>query len=141
MARHFVYSTLTNDQLYTNWLPPVERGSLPIKDTEVLIKGGANRATKMLITPRGVVTEVDDEQLAALEKNYDFNRHTKAGHIRVRSDEVHPEVAVAADMKQKDESAPLTPMDFPDGPDGVKITEKDDKPKKGMGDRLRSMIG
>ena len=55
------------------------------------------------------MTEITEEDYAELQKNSVFKTHEKNGFITVRHDNVHPEVAVAADMKQFDSSAPLTP--------------------------------
>ena len=111
MARNFIYSTLTNAQTYTNYTPHVA-GQIPVAVEEVTIKGGANLADSHFDTPFGVMTEVTDEQMEILNRNFVFNQHKKAGYITIRTDKVDPEVAVAADMQQKDGSAPHTPNTF-----------------------------
>ena len=108
-----VFSTLANDQLYTNWIPGHD---LPIKGPSVLIKGGTGVANDRLVTPLGVVTPVSDEQLAELNKNEGFKQHLKEGFIRVQAKRADPE-KVAADMNLKDRSAPLTPADFAADPE------------------------
>lgn len=129
MSKIYVYSTLTNSQKYTNWVRGAE-GQLPQQEFSILIKGGANLsrgAFPHFETPRGVVTIITEEELAQLETNHDFNAHIKNGFVTVRKDSVDPEVAVAAGMKQQDESAPYTPnspelhkADNADGP-GLKV--------------------
>ena len=127
MAKHHVYSTLTQHQHYTNWTTPVE-GGLPQVTGKVSIKGGANLADKTLVTPHGVLTTIDDEQLEVLENNFLFKQHVKSGHIVVRKDKVDPEVAVAADMEKRDGSAPVTPESLEEltGRDAIAAKPMDD---------------
>jgi hypothetical protein len=107
-SRIYIYSTLSSDQQYTSWKPPPPGGS-PELERQVVIKGGANVASKFLVTPIGARTEVSEDDLEFLETNNVFKRHVEGGYIRVRKEKVDPEVAVAAGMKQRDQSAPLTP--------------------------------
>lgn len=107
-SRNYVFSTLANDQLYTNWEVQSTHGQDPQKLGHVLVRGGAGVANShTIVTPRGVVTEVSDDQLAHLEKNPDFQRHKANGFIRVevRSKEVDK---VAGDMNETDKSRPYT---------------------------------
>lgn len=112
----FVYTTLTNDNVYTNYAPG-PAGGVQQAAGQVLIYGGANRANKSLVTPLGVMTEVSDKDFEILQANADFQLHTKNGFITVRDDKVNAEVA-AADMKGRDKSAPLTDNDYQEG-DGL----------------------
>ena len=107
-SKYFIYSTLTADQKYTAWTTP-EKGGIPAVRRQVLIRGGTNVANKFLVTPRGVCTEVSEEDYGLLQQDHTFLLHKKNGFITVREEKVDPEVAVAADMEQKDASAPLTP--------------------------------
>lgn len=109
MAKIYVFSTLANDQMYTNW----EKGGndVPIKGFQCLIKGGTGVANKRLVTPLGVATEITDEELGELEKNPSFVDHKKNGFITVRSKKAEAE-KVATDMNLKDESAPMTNADY-----------------------------
>lgn len=107
--RHFVYSTLTNDHRYTNWTLPTSKGMLPQVETQVLIRGGANRAGNHGVTPIGVRTEVDEEQLEALKKNKSFQRHCEQKLILVFDEQQDPEEVAKKYMTAKDQSAPLTP--------------------------------
>jgi len=80
---HYVYSTLTCDNLYVDY---EKSGNLNVKSGQVLIKGGANVATEGMrnaITPHGAVTQVDDDQLELLKKNVHFNDHVERGFIKV----------------------------------------------------------
>jgi hypothetical protein len=110
----YIYSTLTNSQKYTKWSKPAEAGALPAVVHEVVVHGGANLSTgtksaPYFHTPRGVMTPIDESDLAILKENEEFQNHVKRGFISVRDDIVDPEVAVAAAMKQQDRSAPFTP--------------------------------
>ena len=111
MAKVYVFSTLANDQLYTNWLQG--GNDLPIKGHSVLIKGGTGVANDRLITPLGVSTEITDYDLEELKKNPSFLDHEKNGFITVRNKKAETE-KVASDMNLKDESAPMTNSDYKD---------------------------
>ena len=47
----YVYSTLTNDQIYTLWRPAKEEGKPNVAIKKVQIKGGHGRMGKNLVTP------------------------------------------------------------------------------------------
>lgn len=132
---HYCYSTLTNDHRYTNYKPSAPTASHNEIESEVLVMGGANRTTAQLVTPLGVRTEIDDEQYEALKKNLVFQSHLKTGLVVVRPDKVDPEVAVAADMTQRDNSAPLTPETLATSEDGPKPMEE----KPSLMDKVRKM--
>ena len=118
MSKNYVFSTLANDQLYTNWI--AGGGDIPIKGHAVLIKGGTGVANDRLITPLGVSTEITDFDLEELQKNPSFKNHEKEGFITAKAKKAEAE-KVAADMNLKDESAPLTDADY----------QKEDGPKVG----------
>jgi hypothetical protein len=107
---HYVYSTLSNSQAYTNYTKTP--ADIMIAQDPVVIAGGANVVDrKHLITPRGVMTKINDDQLAYLEQNEGFLQHKAEGHISVSSANVDVEVA-AADMAGRDTSAPLVEQDY-----------------------------
>lgn len=109
MAKSYVFSTLANDQLYTNWQVSDIQGQDPAHIGHVLIHGGAGIANaRTLYTPNGAVTEVTEEELALLEQNQDFQRHKKGGFITVRARRAEVD-AVASDMSAGDKSRPYTP--------------------------------
>jgi len=81
------------------------------KPMRVTIKGGHGVANKNLVTPRGVVTQVSDEDMQLLLDDAIFQRHMKAGFMSYDKKNVDPEKK-AASMEDKDGSAPLTPKDF-----------------------------
>jgi hypothetical protein len=109
MAKVYVFSTLANDQLYQNWNHA--GNDVPSKGHAVLIKGGTGVANQRLITPLGIMTEIDDADLEELEKNQGFKDHKDKGFITVQKKKADTE-KVAADMNLKDESAPLTDADY-----------------------------
>ena len=108
-SKIYVFSTLANDQNYTNWLKG--GGDVPIKGYSVLIKGGTGVANDRLITPMGISTEINELDLSELENNVVFQKHKASGFIVVKQKAADPE-KVAADMNRKDESAPLTEADY-----------------------------
>lgn len=106
----YVYSTLSSDVLYQNHA--AGGADLPVVVAEVLVKGGAGVANDRLITPRGVVTEITEEQAEALRANPVFAMHEKNGFVQIGEAKVDPDEA-AADMTGRDQSAPLVPEDLP----------------------------
>jgi len=121
MAKNsYVFSTLANDQQYVNWVKN-DNGNNE-KQHPVLIKGGTGVANDRFVTPLGVATEVDENQLAELKKNPCFIEHEKLGFIVVQSKKADPE-KVAADMDLKDKSAPITPSDYKEeGEEALTVT-------------------
>lgn len=106
---YFIYSTLSCDNEYRGY----KEGSkdVPSVKWSVVIKGGANIASKNLITPKGVLTTVSDEEMALLETNAQFKRHVERGFLIVEKKKVEAE-EVAKNMKKKDKSAPTVASDF-----------------------------
>lgn len=106
----YVYSTLASDVRYQNTAPG--GADLPVVVSDVLVKGGAGVANDRLITPRGVVTEITEEQAEALRANPVFAMHEKNGFVHIGDAYVDPDKA-AADMTGRDQSAPIVPEDLP----------------------------
>jgi len=107
---NYVYSTQTCGMHYAEYEKSSSKDIAKIIK-KVLIKGGHGVANKHFLTPKGVVTTVSDEDMEFLLKSEAFNRHLKAGFMSYDKKEVLPEIK-AANMKDKDGSAPLTPADF-----------------------------
>lgn len=106
----YIYSTSTNDNLYSDAVH-VEGGlQLPKVSKKVLVKGGANRSTKHLITPKGIMTSVSDEDFEFLQNNAFFKEHVKGGFLSF-SDKIVTVDEAVANMEKKDASAPKTPDD------------------------------
>lgn len=106
----YVYSTLSSDMNYTNH---AQGGAdLPQALPPVFVKGGAGVANDRLITPRGVATEITEEQAEYLRANPLFQLHESNGYVQISADNVDPDKA-AADMTGRDNSAPIVPQDLP----------------------------
>ena len=106
----YVYSTLSNDNIYASYDTSGSNKNTPILLRSILVKGGAGIATKHLITPLGVVTSVTDDELEHLKTNEVFQEHLRNGFIKIDKKKVDGEVA-AADMASRDKSAPFVPED------------------------------
>lgn len=107
-----VYSTLAVDMTYAAWRKgPDGRAIEQVHEQSVHINGGAGIASRHLITPLGVHTQITDEQAELLEADPTFRLHKANGFIRVEDDRVDVE-KVVADMTARDESAPLVPEDY-----------------------------
>lgn len=106
---NYVFSTLANDQKYQNWASGEGGNNNP--GYSVFIKGGSGVANDRLITPQGIMTQISDDDLAALEQNEVFKLHRANGHITVKARSSDPE-KIAADMNRDDPSAPRTPADY-----------------------------
>ena len=104
----YVFSTLASDVAYTNHAQG--GGDLPIDLPPVVIKGGAGVANERIVTPRGVATEVTEEQVEYLRANQVFQLHEKNGFVMVSETNGDPD-KVAADMTGRDISAPVVPQD------------------------------
>jgi hypothetical protein len=128
MSKIYVYSTLTNDQVYANYKQGPNGISVPTE--EVFIAGKANLANKHFITPRGMVTEVTAEQLSAMRQNEVFRIHEKNGFILVSESKCEVE-KVASDMQGRDQSAPLVAQDFGDDEAPVTNTDPESAPRRG----------
>ena len=101
----YVYSTLSCDQGYAIY----DKGAdgTPILNRVIHVKGQANITNKVLVTPRGVATEVSDADLETLNKDYHFSEHVKNGFITFESKKFDAD-EVAKDMTKQDRSAPKT---------------------------------
>lgn len=125
----YLYSTLSCSQRYVKYAPAVA-GGVPREERSVFVAGGANVANKNLITPRGVVTEVTDEELALLRENDLFKIHVSKGHIVVE-DRKHDVEKVIPDMEARSPDAQIEPQDYDVSgthtTDGVKVTAKKKK--------------
>lgn len=119
----YVFSTLANDQKYINWVPG--GGDVSVPGRAILIKGGAGIANDRFVTPLGVMTEVEEDEICELEANPGFQQHVKNGFITVQKRSADAE-KVAADMNRSDPSAPKTPSDYSgDGSNDLEAKPKD----------------
>jgi hypothetical protein len=113
----YVYSTATCSTAYVKYKPTSANGggaghNLVLK--KVIINGGHGLNTKHMITPKGIVTQVSDEDMEFLLQDQNFLRHVDAGFITYDKKKIDPEKK-ANNMADKDGSAPLTPADFEKG--------------------------
>lgn len=96
----------------------------------VTIKGGANVKDRFsLATPTGMVTEVTDEELAFLQANPHFQRHVKAGFMKV----MKQEKLSTKDMAEKDASAQIT--------DAEHASRSETTASAGLHDRFKGLRG
>ena len=108
---YYVYSTIATDQEYAAFAPAAPGTDLPQRIKGVLITGKAGVANRNLITPRGAVTTITDEQHARLVEDPVFRMHRDNGFVVVEHKHTAPE-AVAANMSAADPSRPKEPGDF-----------------------------
>ena len=109
----YIYSTLSNDQDYALYPNKSDPKGIPQIVKTVHVKGKANIIDKTtFVTPKGVVSEVTEEELKVLEKIQAFRDHKKAGFIKVDANEADPKKVAAADLEPKDRSAQLVAGDF-----------------------------
>lgn len=101
-----VFSRASSDTCYVEWIKG--GADLPSRGRSVIVKGGHGVATKNLLTPLGVHTEVTDEEMEILKANHVFQKHLKIGSVVVQSRKADPE-KVLKDMGAPDPSEPLTP--------------------------------
>jgi hypothetical protein len=112
-VKHYVFSTATTPVSFVEYSPHVAN-RVPTVKRKVIIKGGANRPTKHLLTPRGIATEVSAEDMDFLSKDVKFQKMVKEGFMTFASDEREID-RVVSDMKAKDNSAPGVAADFVKG--------------------------
>jgi len=106
----YVYSTLSNDQAYD------------LKDGRtVVIYGKANVADKRLMTPKGKVTKVTEDEFILLQENIVFKAHAKNGFLTGSYDEMNTERFVEANLEPADKSAQASPTTLAKVP-GAAIT-------------------
>jgi len=125
MKTLYIYSTLSADVIYQNTVPG--GADIPRVDSEVMIKGGAGVANDRLVTPRGVVTKITEQQLEQLRENAVFKVHEANGFIQVSEHSVDADAA-ASDMTGRDQSAPIVPQDLPADTQPMG-SDEDDAPK------------
>lgn len=143
--RYFVYSTLSTSMTYANYRnSATAENDMPQIESRVEIKGGAGvskAGIDRVYTPRGVVTEVTADELRQLHQNELFKRHLANRYITVDEMEVHPEVAVAKGMNQRDNSSQIVPEDFIDADENTpKPMSGPPKKRTGFIDRIMGTV-
>lgn len=151
MSRHFLYSTLTTDQLYTTWKPAGEGGSHHSVERQIMVRGGSNVPNKNLITTRGVMTEISEADFNLLmgdirdpnhpdyfkSGNHVLKKHMQNGYVSHREEKADAGEVAEAELEARDESAPITPNDPRLQQEGG--VHEAEKPT--MTERLKSMVG
>lgn len=113
----YVASTLSASVEYAGYVQ--DGNDLPQLEHRVLVKGGANIANKYFVTPRGVITEVNDEDAKFLEQHELFRLHKKNGYVEILESKPSDPDDVAANMETRDESSPLVDQDYEAAPENV----------------------
>lgn len=108
----YVFSTLASSVSYPLYGEAVAGGIRPVLD-EIKVRGGAGvvASGEGLLTPRGVVTAITEEQAAMLRKNDVFKLHEKNGFVAISADELTGDAAAAL-LEGRDHSAPVVPQDY-----------------------------
>lgn len=111
---YYIYSTATSDTKYVVYKDNKNAKEMARIDTyrdgkpmEVVIKGGANLQNKFGVTPKGVMTEVTNEEYGLLLDNDKFKKHLESGFVIAHEKEVKVEKAIE-NMQKQDKSRPLT---------------------------------
>jgi len=116
----YVYSTLTSAMVYTFYRKLDGVGN--VVEHEVRIEGGANLADKNVITPRGVMTAISEDDAALLKDHPVYKMHNANGFVTIE-DRKYDIERVVSDLTSKDASAPIVPQDFLDSDSGAKPIE------------------
>lgn len=106
----FVFSTATTSVSFVEY-GEARPNRFPEVKRRVTILGGANVPAKTLVTPRGVVTAVSEDEAAFLATNRNFAKMMANGFMTLASDDKDLERALL-DMKPKDRCAPKVAADF-----------------------------
>lgn len=116
----FIHCTLSNSQDYTIYKPLTESEKVSKPVSEIArgangkplvfhVEGGANVASKAIVTVNGVVTELSKDDVELLRRECEaFRNHEKFGFITVK--DFHR--IDTRDMEAKDKSAQLTKEDY-----------------------------
>lgn len=119
----YIYSTLSSDNdivIYGK-----NGDDKPIKTAKVTIFGKANIANKKtLITPKGVLTVLEDKEYDLIKDDFSFKKWIEKGYITVETKASDAD-NVAKNMTSKDKSAQKQSEDY----QGLKAEILDDKDK------------
>jgi len=108
--KNYVFSTLTTAVSFVQY-GPKRQGRFPETIRRVTILGGANVPAKTLVTPRGVVTAVSDDEAVFLSTNAKFAGMVKRGFLVLARNKDDLDRALL-DMVPKDGCAPKVAEDF-----------------------------
>lgn len=102
---NYVYSTASCDNQYAHY--EETGGQLPALKFVVKVAGKANITDKHFVTPKGVVTELQDWEAEFLERDPTFQQQVEAGFMKLEKRKKDPE-KVAEEMTKRDRSAPVS---------------------------------
>lgn len=109
----YIYSTLSNDQNFIVWGNTEDPNNLPTRQKTIMIAGKANVMNKAnFVTPKGVLTTVEDDVAKALGENSQFKKFVERGYITVETKAATTADDAAKNMKSKDKSAQKTEADI-----------------------------
>ena len=133
MSKNYIYSTCPQDYAFAIYQQLADGSTSPMR--YILVKGGGSmpvQAGSGFHTPLGVVTEVSDEDLAALKKDWSFNHYVNQGFMRIDSKKIDVE-KVAGDMNIDLPSTPASEADILDigTTEGVEVKIYEEKPSTG----------
>lgn len=101
-------------------------------ESAVLIKGGADVIDKKTMeTPKGVITEVSDEELEFLKKQDLFNKKVAAGYYEIVESETKAKKQAKTRTVKKDKGAQLTAKDFEEAGLTPPMVGSEEKPDDG----------
>lgn len=92
----------------------------------ITINGGADVINKALMTPQGVVTEIEGDRLEKLKSHPVFRTHLENGFVSIQGSE--KAAKKAEETLEKDKSSQITPEDYEKGDEKKEIRPKK-KPK------------
>ncbi len=115
----YVLSKLANATCYNVYAKSPSGVNIVTK--RILIAGGADVTDKNLIMPEGVVTKIDNDELAILQENKVFQNHLEKGYVRYYK--TKPDVDKEAVKLSKDNSKQLTDDDYTDAGKSAPVTE------------------
>ena len=78
----YVFSTLACDQRYISYV--TSPGGMATEERSVFVKGGTGVANDRIITPIGVMTEIDESEIALLEENPVWKIHASGGYVQIQ---------------------------------------------------------
>lgn len=100
----------------------------------ILIKGGANVINKKTMeTPKGMITEITEEELEFLKTQYLFNFKLEKGSYEIVSNEGKAKEKIKKSTRKKDKGAQLTAQDFVDAGQTPPVVGANEKPDDGSG--------
>ncbi len=89
----------------------------------ITINGGADVINRALMTPQGIVTELEDDRLEKLKSHPVFRKHLENGFVSIQGSE--KAAKKVEETLEKDKSSQITPDDYEKGDE-----KKDIRPKK-----------